>query len=194
MKTMGKLTGKSTIDVGKMVQRIDLKEYFGRNPTESEKRNFAEAAIEKINNRTLSGNDLDGNDFQDYSEAYARKKGVSKEAVDLFDKGDMLDSVVRNPFEESKSEVAISINGIKEVKKGYAHQVGDGKMPERQWFGITESEAKDIAKSVREVSNTTTAQLMKAAKELEVKEQTRETITVADLIEELSKLGIKQEF
>jgi hypothetical protein len=128
-----------------MSQTINLNRYLGREATQQEKTLFAELAVETINNRTLDGRTIHGGKFKKYSEEYADKKGVSRDSVDLFLEGDMLDSVDANV---SGPNVEITL-GSEEAPKGYNHQVGD-TLPKRQWFGITTTEARQIADQVRQ--------------------------------------------
>ena len=152
-----------------MSQTINLNRYLGREATQQEKLLFAELAVERINQRTLDGRTIHGGKFKKYSEEYANAKGVSRDSVDLFLEGDMLDSVDANV---SGADVQITLDP-EEAPKGYNHQVGD-TLPKRQWFGITTAEAKQIAEQVKQPRQ-------------------QETFTLADLQNALSILGIEQD-
>ena len=144
---MAKLAGKKKISKDEMSQEINLKRYLGRNPTDNEKRLFGELAIEKINERTLDGKTIHGGKFKKYSKEYADLKGVTRDSVDLFLEGDMLDSLETS---ESGNRVKIEIGGADvESKKGYNHHVGD-TTKKRPWFGLTTEEARQIANEVKE--------------------------------------------
>jgi hypothetical protein len=140
------LAGKRKISLSEMSQEINLERRLGREPTEDELEVFAQMAIERINQRTLDGETVNGGSFAPYSEEYADKKGVSKDSVDLFLEGDMLDSL---SYEISDSNVKIYVDGDLQVKKGYNHHVGD-TLKKRPWFGITPNEVGEIISSLPE--------------------------------------------
>ena len=127
-----------------MSQTINLNRYLGKESTEAQRILFAELAVEQINQRTLDGKTIHNGNFKKYSEAYADEKGVSRDSVDLFLEGDMLDSV--DSFVNGK-DLQITLSSD-EAPKGYNHQVGD-TLPKRPWFGITTTEAREIAESVK---------------------------------------------
>lgn len=169
---MATLAGKKIISVDEMSQEIDLKRYLGRAPTASEKRLFAEIAIEQINNRTLDGKTINGGKFKKYSKKYAEFKGVTRDSVDLFLEGDMLDSL---DAEENGNKVKILIDNDLETKKGYNHHMGD-TLPKRPWFGITTDEARAIANTIKE----------------DVQVQEKKSFTLSDLQDALKVLGLEQ--
>lgn len=146
---MADLAGQKKATLSELSQQIDLKEFLGRKPTDSEKSNFSELAIERINQRTLDGEDVGGSTFTQYSKEYADLKGVSRSSVDLFLEGDMLDGIGRRKSKERANTVFIQMKKGLETKKGYNHDVGD-TLPKREFFGITKKEAKDIADQVKE--------------------------------------------
>lgn len=135
-------------DIGEVSQSIDLASYLNRKPTPEEKQAFAEAAIEKIRQRTLSNQDVNGDKFEQYSKEYADKKGVSRSSVDLFLEGDMLNSLNRNKSGERVNEVKIKVKGKLNTLKSHNHQTGQ-TLPQRRWFGLLESEAKEIANAIK---------------------------------------------
>lgn len=184
---MARLTGKKNISKREMLQRFDLKKLLGREPTEKDKREFAKKAIDLIENRTLDGDDVGGIKFTKYSPAYAKKKGVSEDAVDLYDSGDMLSGLARNKNKELKNEVAIEVKGSDEKERGYYHQVGDGQ-PTRQWFGLTKSQADDVARSI----NADRTTLNKMQGKGQARQETGGRTTLRSLLDELSQLGIEQ--
>ncbi len=186
MKGLAKLAGKKTITVDEMSQEIDLKRYLGRDATDKEKRLFGELAVERINSRTLDGKTIHGGKFKRYSEAYAEKKGVTRDSVDLFLDGDMLDNVVAQNANASK--VRIEIDDSLDTKKGFNHNVGE-TVPKRPWFGITTQEARAMAEAVREDE---TAQEKESVLK-KIANQATSTFTLADLNNELDKLDITLE-
>jgi len=166
-----------------MSQEINLKRYLGRNPTESEIEAFAEEAIERINIRTLDGETVHGGAFKRYSKAYAEKKGVSQDSVDLFLDGKMLNAL---NYEQSDNGVKIVIDDNLETKKGFAHHTGDNSLPKRPWFGITTDEARQIAESVREDDVQDSESLVERVRQSPNRR-------LSDLERELAKLGLSFE-
>jgi hypothetical protein len=132
-----------------MSQEINLANRLGREPTEEELEVFAQMAIERINQRTLDGEAVNGGTFVPYSESYAEKKGVSRDSVDLFLEGDLLDSL---DYEIIDEKIRIFVNGDLHVKKGYNHHVGD-TLPRRPWFGITPDEVDELISVLPEVDD-----------------------------------------
>lgn len=173
---MAKLAGKKTISQDEMSQEINLKRYLGDDATPEQKQLFAELAIEQINQRTLDGKTIHGGKFKKYSKEYADFKGVSRDSVDLFLEGDMLDSLEIQEDEEDDNKIKITIGGDKvETKKGYNHHVGD-TLPKRPWFGLTTDEVRTITDAI--------------AAEADVVEQA--TFTLAELSAALRELGLEQ--
>lgn len=167
-----KAKGKFTMTLDEISQEIDLKSYFGNTPSKKERLLFAEIAIEQIKNRTLDGKTINGSKFKRYSKAYADFKGVTRDSVDLFLEGDMLDSL---DYKDNGSKIEIEVKGDLQTKKGYNHFVGD-TVPKRPWFGLTDSEAREIADAVKEV----------------VEEKPKKKLTLADLKSALDMLDIEQ--
>lgn len=133
-------------------QRYNLKNLLGYEPSQEQKELFYNLAVDKMVERTTSGNDIDGIRFTPYSPSYAESKGVSKDSVDLVLTGEMLSS-----FQESqkqKNVVKIKLADGEQTLKGYNHNVGD-TLPKRTFFGFkSESDIRDIIQtvdSVREV-------------------------------------------
>jgi len=129
-------------------QRFNLKEILGYSPSEEQKKLFYELVVDKIVQRTASGKDINGSKFTRYSEAYAKKKGVARGAVDLILEGDMLSSFEES--QEQKNVVKIKMAEGDETLKAYNHNVGD-TLPKRTFFGLNESE--NIRSIIREVDS-----------------------------------------
>lgn len=144
---MADFEGNTTFNKKKLTQRINLKELLGREPTPTEKENFVNEALNRIEDRTLDGNDVSGKKFKPYSKEYADKKGVSRNSVDMFLTGGMLESL--KPIKETKNTVTFGIEGGDETLRGYNHQIGD-TLPQRAWFGINKDEAQNIAELIRD--------------------------------------------
>ena len=79
----------------------------------------------------------------------------------MFLEGDMLDSMSRVRDEERRNTVKIAI-GESEVPKAYNHQKGD-TLPKRTFFGLTDSEARDIARELRPASSSTSLTALRNA-------------------------------
>jgi hypothetical protein len=168
-----------------MSQEINLKRYLGRNPTDAEIEAFAQVAIERINLRTLEGETIHGGKFKQYSKAYAEKKGVSRDSVDLFLEGDMLDAL---NYESTSDSVKIVIDDSLEAKKGYNHHTGD-TLPKRPWFGITTDEARTIAESIKDEDDSFLSDKFSSAVSERVT-QVSSARRLSDLERELAKLGL----
>jgi len=172
---VAKLAGKKTISQDEMSQEINLKRYLG-DATPEQKQLFAELAIEQINQRTLDGKTIHGGKFKKYSKEYADMKGVSRDSVDLFLDGDMLDSL---EAEANGNKIKISIGGDSvETAKGFNHHTGD-TLPKRPWFGLTTDEVRLLSEQVKD-----------AVPVQDGEEQS--TFTLAELSAALRQLGLEQ--
>ena len=148
-----KAKGEFTVSLNELSQEIDLKDYLGRTPTAREKKLFAELAVDTIENRTLDGKNINGRKFKKYTKTYAEFKGVTRDSVDMFLEGDMLDSITRKKKEESEDTVFIHLDSKLETKKGYNHMTRKTKanpLPKREFFGLTDGEAEKIAKKIKQ--------------------------------------------
>ena len=144
-----KKAGSLNITLDEISQEVDLKNYLGRKPTASEKVAFAELAIDRINNRTLDGETVNGGKFKRYSKSYAEFKGVTRDSVDMFLDGDMLEAIGRRTSKEKANTVFIQIEKGLQTKKAFNHNTGD-TLPKREFFGLTEEEARSIADEIKE--------------------------------------------
>jgi len=145
---MADIIGKRKISKSKSEQTVNLKQLLGEAPTQDQKSRFAREAIEVINQRTLDGKDVDESKFTPYSEAYAERKGVTPDSVDLFLSGDMLESLKLT--KDTPHTVSFGIEGGDAAKKSYYHNTGTAKGgKKREFFGITRSEAEKIAESIK---------------------------------------------
>lgn len=163
--------GRYIVSLDEMSQEIDLESYLGKKPTKKQAKMFAELAINTIETRTLDGQTINGGKFKKYSKKYADFKGVTQDSVDLFLEGDMLNSL---SYEIVDNKPKISIDGDLQTKKGYNHNVGD-TLPKRPWFGLTDSEAKEIADSLKQETA-----------------QDKKPLTLASLRDVLNLLDIEQ--
>lgn len=149
MPALKKATGNLTVTLEELSQEVNLANYLGRKPTSIEKELFASMAIEVINTRTLDGQTINNGKFTKYSKDYADKKGVTRDSVDLFLEGDMLNSIGRRTSKEKSDTVFIQVGKGLDTKKAYNHNVGD-TLPKREFFGITDNEARNIARQIEQ--------------------------------------------
>jgi phage gpG-like protein len=135
-----------------MYQEVDLEHYLNDKPTTEQKIKFAELAVDEIRSRTLQNEDINGKKFTKYTKDYAKEKGVSRSDVNLFVEGKLLDGVGRRKSKEKSNTVFIQMKKGKETLKAHGHNKGysKGKLPQREFFGITDDEAKKIAQKVKE--------------------------------------------
>ncbi len=131
-------------------QSIDLKKYLGKNPSKEQKNLFFDLFVNKMVERTTSGNDIDGKKFEKYSEKYAEQKGVDINSVDLVLDGNMLGDIERDTSAKG-SRVKIKIDE-NDLLKSFNHSVGD-TLPKRDFFGFKDDEEiKDIIKQVEKIA------------------------------------------
>jgi hypothetical protein len=145
--------GSLNVSLSELSQEIDLKDYLGRKPTKKEKQLFAELAVDTIENRTLDGRTINGGKFKKYSKSYAEFKGVTRDSVDLFLKGDMLENIDRRSSKEKAGTVFIQMKKGKETKKAFNHMTPKSNanpLPQRQFFGLTDKEASKIAEEIKD--------------------------------------------
>lgn len=148
---------KPKYKLNEVSQRFNLKDLLGREPTDREKDLFVENAIQYIQDRTQSGQDINGSSFTSYTKEYAEKKGVSRSDVDLTLMGNMLDSIRKE--NQRKNLVKVLIDEGDEVLKAYNHNVGD-TLPRRTFFGLNEDEAKEIAQNIKQEQRRTIGDLL----------------------------------
>lgn len=171
---------KPEFSLDEVSQTFNLEELLNREPTEADKSEFLERAIDIIVERTQSGKPLGGHGskFANYSKKYAEWKGVGVSDVDLTLSQDMLESI--NGEDLGRGEIKIKVgDGDDETKKAYNHNVGD-TLPKRTFFGLTKKEAKTIASAIGVTKKT--------------RETTREERpqTVADLLRTLGGLTFER--
>lgn len=123
---------------------IDFEEMFGEPiPDDSDLRGrISQAVMDRIQERTQSGIDREGNPFAPYSEEYAKKKGVSPDAVDLTLFGDMLASI--DEVARGAQSVTLGFPDVHENAKAFNHTTGD-TVPKRDFFGLPVDELRSIA-------------------------------------------------
>jgi len=139
---------KITITKKKTQQKVNLKTLLGETPTEAQKDAFVSLASATIENRTLNGKDINNRKFTKYSKAYAAKKGVTRSSVDMFLEGDMLDDI-DNKIDETRDTVTYGMVSSGEKLKSHNHNLGV-TLPQREFFGLTDKEARKIAKQIKD--------------------------------------------
>lgn len=90
--------------------------------------------------RIKSGEDIKNNPFKKYSNQTSeskRKIGKSTK-VNMEDSGQMLRGFRVLKATKNSAELGLTLH----KKIGYYHQVGSGKLPEREWFGVDKRNEK----------------------------------------------------
>ena len=144
------MTVKAKGDKSEYYLDVDLEKDMGINipMTDAASREVGRAIIDAIISRTRDqGRPLTGGKFADYSEAYAKKKGVGVSDVDLTLFGDMLDSLSVTGI--SGKKIRIESDDPFQTPKMFNHNTGD-TLPKREFFGILSTELENIKDSMRE--------------------------------------------
>ena len=141
------MKGKFSKPKAHIYQRFNLKQLLGETPTSEQKELFASLVNDAIVNRTLDGNDVNGKRFADYSEKYAEQKGVTRDSVNLFLSGGMLDDIKRDTAKESANTVVVAIKNREQILKAANHDNGD-TLTQREFFGVTQKKAEELASRI----------------------------------------------
>lgn len=99
---------------------------------------IANTIAARIKVRTGQGKDVKLKPFAPYSDSYKAfraKKGRQTSPVNLQFTGRMLAGVFARTV--SPTEARVGIGSAIEQRKGIIHQLGLGKMPKREWFGVS---------------------------------------------------------
>lgn len=145
---------KSVISETKMELEVSLDDLFGTQvPNNREFREaVGQAIVDKIVERTQSGNKLTGGKFKAYSNEY--KKSATFEAfgkdpgtVDLTLTGDMLGTL--DIKAQSRGTLRIGWRDDTQNAKAFNHHTGD-TLPARPFFGLTDSEISDIRQEFKD--------------------------------------------
>lgn len=116
---------------------------------------LAESVIEFIRLRTLEGKDKNNRKFAKYSKAYAERKGVSRDSVDLFLSGELLEEL--KPLSHKSGEIVIGydkgndeLNGKAEgnILGTYGNSTPVTKG--RDYLGITKKDLSSIVRTLGE--------------------------------------------
>lgn len=175
-------TRKIKITKSETSQTFNLKDLLGRTPTSEEKQAFADAAINRIIDRTLDGKTINNTKFKRYSKEYADLKGVTRDSVDMFLSGSMLESI--DELSTRGNTVKIGIDGGEDALKSYNHNIGD-TVPKRQYFGLSKKETREIAKDIKSASRSLLGSLTKPLNEREQK-----SFTIKELQRQIDELDI----
>jgi phage gpG-like protein len=107
---------------------------------------IAQRVIDHIKERTQSGKPAVGASFKPYSTEYMESaefkilKGSS--TVNLTLTGNMLADM--DVLEDGPNTVVIGFSDATETAKAFRHHTGADKMPERPFFGVTDSEVTEL--------------------------------------------------
>jgi len=151
------MQAKRILSQDKVALEIDLEKLFGKKITDPGlRRNIAEDLISIVEERTLSGQGVNGNGSvvklkSPYSKEYIdspefKAFGKKKNQVNMKLTGSMLASVDLIGDRADKIEIGID---NEEAPKAYNHIVGD-TVPARPWLGLT---PKDLEKVKKEYAN-----------------------------------------
>ena len=146
---MAKLNGLKTSKTS-ISQTLNLRDLLGRRPTETEKEQFIQAAIDRIEERTADGKSVNGTNLKSpYSKMYAdsldfRAAGKSRSDVNMKLSGDMLGAL---DGESGRDTVTLFFDDETEAAKAANHHQGI-TVPRRPFFGINQKEAREIASSI----------------------------------------------
>jgi hypothetical protein len=136
-------------------QTINLKELFGVDfrGSRSLREAIGGAIIEKIRARSSQGLGVGGVKLKSpYSKSYSKSldfkaAGKSKNNVNMQLTGDMLGLL--DIKKQSGNEITIGWKDSSQNPKAYNHQTGD-TVPRRPFFGVSQSDLKEIKKSFRD--------------------------------------------
>ena len=101
--------------------------------------------IERIKTRTRSGVDVDGQQFQPYTDKYAKRrqaKGLNTDPVDLTVSGQGLDSMRTEV--RSETEFAIGYEDPSVSVYMEAQDSGNSRLPARHFFGTNDAELQQM--------------------------------------------------
>jgi hypothetical protein len=153
------------VSLSRIEQEIDLEEIFGQDLSQAEglKAAIGQAIIDRMVERTEGGVAFGGRNLASfvgtkknpakgkYSAAYAeslefKAAGKSPGKLNMTLTGDMLASL--DVLSTSGNKIKVGIADESQIPKAYNHIVGD-TVPKRPFFGITQTELKDIAREFK---------------------------------------------
>lgn len=147
--------------ISEVSQTYNLKDLLGREPSDSEKKEFVDRAVQVIVERTQSGKDINGKKFTKYSKEYAKTKGVGRGDVDLTLTQDMLEAMRDKNIKKNLVKIQLGDSDV-DTKKSFNHNVGD-TLPKRTHFGLLEKEAEKIADQIKPRKTKTVGELLDEA-------------------------------
>ena len=147
---------KRKISKTEVSQTINLRESLGRFSQVPEIRDaFLQSVIDTIVQRTEHSRDIHNDIFAKYSKSYKESLPFQvfgkTNKVNMTLTGDMLGSIEK--IDETRDTITIGLTGDDNILKAFAHLTGfeghkylDGKVPVRDFFGITSKEIDKITK------------------------------------------------
>ena len=136
--------------------------------SESDVKKMAQNTVRRHKKQIQEGKDFKGKKFEQYSPAYAKRKGVSRGDVNLKLSGKMLNAFNVQRTKVKKNQEIQYLYGIKKNKQGtklFNHNEGKEKMPKRSIaenqhlgedveVGVVKDFANTIAKNLSRVGKT----------------------------------------
>lgn len=151
---MAKLAGERTIEESKIEQRVNLSNYFDGELSEGQKIRIGQELVDTIVERSENQKDVNGKRFPAYSTSYKKSEdfdrfGKSASDRNMTLKGNMLEGV---DFEISGNEIVLKMQED-QTAKAHGNITGQNgkwtngkKKVTRDFFGVTESEVKKVAR------------------------------------------------
>jgi len=134
-------------------QTFDLKEILGVDTKDFPeiKQAVGEAIIQRIVDRTESGQDVSGRSFKSYSDSYVESLpfkafGKKDSEINLTQTGSMLGTI--DIVKDSGNKITIGWSDPTENAKAYNHQTGD-TVKKREFFGLNTGDIKAITKEFK---------------------------------------------
>jgi hypothetical protein len=144
---MAKLPKAITRVVGQesVYLKVDLTELFGKEIRDENLRlKIAQAAMDKIIDRTQEGLDRNGRPFHKYSKSYMESLAFNLDKTgatpNLTLTGDMLGNM--DVVDDDETSFTIAIDDM-DAPKAFNHITGD-TLPRRDFFGLSKSELDDL--------------------------------------------------
>lgn len=117
-------------------------------PTQQDMKEMAGDAMNTIKKRTAEGRDVNGSEFASYSPlygAYREKKGRTLNPVNLMFHGRMLGSM---SVEGITNGARLFFRDRERSAIAYYHQTGQGDNPQREFFGLSDSEMRQLTEKL----------------------------------------------
>lgn len=104
---------------------------------------------ENIIARTQTGKDIDGKKFKAYTKKYSDKKG--KVTVNLTDTGLMMNAITQKAMSNDTAKIFFMDKHSAKIAK--IHNDGEGKMPQREFFGVGKFDQADALRIYKDLAN-----------------------------------------